>query len=46
MAVVSDLSLTQALVASAAFLPGDVVKAVLAAMAARAIQRGYPAINA
>ena len=42
MALVADISLTQALIASAAFLAGDLVKAVLAAISARAIQRGYP----
>ena len=42
MALVADVSFTQALLASSAFLPGDIVKAVLAAITARAIQRGYP----
>jgi biotin transport system substrate-specific component len=45
MAVVANLSITQALVASAAFLPGDIVKAVLAALAAQGIHRGYPALR-
>jgi biotin transport system substrate-specific component len=43
MALAADLSFTQALIASAVFLPGDVLKAVLAAVAARSLQRGYPA---
>jgi biotin transport system substrate-specific component len=42
MALAADLSLGQALVASAAFLPGDILKAGLAAFAARAVQRGLP----
>jgi len=42
MAFAADLTFTQALIASAAFLPGDIVKAVLAAFAARAVQRGLP----
>lgn len=44
MAAVSDMSLSQALLASMVFLPGDAVKAIMAAITARAIQRGYPAI--
>ena len=42
MAIAADLSLGQAALASMVFLPGDLIKAVLAAIAARAIQRGYP----
>ncbi|MBL8643651.1 MAG: biotin transporter BioY [Rhodospirillaceae bacterium] len=46
MAAVADLSLAQASVASLAFVPGDILKAVLAALAARAVHRGYPALGA
>ena len=45
MAAVAHLTIGQALVASAAFLPGDIVKAVLAAIVARGIYRGYPALH-
>jgi biotin transport system substrate-specific component len=44
MAAVAKLSLPQAALASAAFLPGDVLKAVLAAMVAGPVRRGYPAL--
>ena len=43
MAVVADLTLAQAAIASLVFLPGDVIKAIAAAVATRAIRRGYPA---
>jgi len=42
MAASANLTLWQAAVASLAFVPGDVVKAIAAAMAAHAIYRGYP----
>jgi biotin transport system substrate-specific component len=42
VALVSTLSLTQAFLGSLAFIPGDVVKAVLAAMVGRAVIAGYP----
>ncbi|MBL8628195.1 MAG: biotin transporter BioY [Rhodospirillaceae bacterium] len=45
MAAVADLTFSQAAIASLAFVPGDVVKAVLAALAARAVHRGYPALR-
>ncbi|MDX2224969.1 MAG: biotin transporter BioY [Rhodospirillaceae bacterium] len=42
MSAVGDLTLTQAAAASAAFLPGDIVKAAIAAAVARGVRRGYP----
>jgi biotin transport system substrate-specific component len=45
MAVVANLTLGQAALASMAFVPGDVVKAVAAAFAARAVYRGYPSLR-
>lgn len=44
MAAVTDLSLLQAAIASVIFVPGDVIKAVLAAGIARAVHRGMPAV--
>jgi len=44
MAMVADLTLLQAATASLVFVPGDVVKAIAAAVAARAIHRGYPSL--
>lgn len=41
-AAVTGLSLGQAALLSAAFLPGDVVKAVLASIVVRGTQRAYP----
>jgi biotin transport system substrate-specific component len=38
----SHVSLVHALTASLVFLPGDLVKAVVAAVVARAVERGYP----
>jgi biotin transport system substrate-specific component len=45
LAAVAGLTLTQAAIGSAAFLPGDLIKAVLAAMIARLVRRGYPALQ-
>lgn len=45
MALVADLTVLQAAVAALAFVPGDIVKAVAAALAARAIHRGYPSLG-
>ncbi|MSO97012.1 MAG: hypothetical protein EXR11_02170 [Rhodospirillaceae bacterium] len=45
MAVAADLTMVQAAVASMVFLPGDILKAVAAAVATRAIRRGYPAAH-
>jgi len=45
MAVVADLTLTQAAVAAAAFIPGDLIKAIVAAVVADAVRRGYPLLN-
>jgi biotin transport system substrate-specific component len=42
MAAATDLTLGQATIASLAFLPGDVVKAVLAAYALRTVRRALP----
>jgi biotin transport system substrate-specific component len=45
MAMVADMTFAQALIASLAFVPGDLIKAVAAAAAVRAIRRGYPALT-
>ncbi len=45
MALVADLTLSQAALASLAFVPGDVVKAVVAAFVTRAVYRGYPSLR-
>lgn len=42
IALVSDLPLATAAMASAAFLPGDIVKAGLASVIAAAVKRAYP----
>lgn len=42
LALVSDLSFATAALASAAFLPGDLVKAGLASVIAAAVRRSYP----
>ncbi|MBT5239464.1 MAG: biotin transporter BioY [Rhodospirillaceae bacterium] len=43
MAVVLDLPLTTAALGSVAFLPGDLIKAGIAAVVAIAVRRAYPA---
>mgnify|MGYP006291199303 CR=1 FL=1 len=45
MALIGGLSLSQAALGSAVFLPGDIVKAVLAALIAGVVRRGYPALR-
>ncbi len=45
MAMVGGLTLAQAAIGSAVFLPGDIVKAVLAALIAGVVRRGYPALQ-
>lgn len=45
-ALLGDLGLVGAATSSAVFLPGDVIKAVLAAMAAVGVRRAYPVIDA
>ncbi|MFB7633424.1 biotin transporter BioY [Streptomyces sp. NPDC056149] len=45
MAVVSGMPLGKATVASAVFLPGDLLKVVLASVAAVAVRRAYPLIE-
>ncbi len=45
MAIVGGLTLTQAAIGSAVFLPGDIAKAVLAALIAGVVRRGYPALR-
>ncbi len=45
MAAVAHLSLSQAALGSAAFLPGDIAKAILAGVVAGLVRRGYPAIQ-
>ena len=42
LAVVSGLGISKAFLGSMAFIPGDVVKAVVAALAGRAVMAGYP----
>lgn len=45
-AVVGDLGLVGAAASSAVFIPGDLLKAVLAAMAAVGVRRAYPVVEA
>ena len=45
LSVISDLSLSAAFIGSLAFVPGDVVKAVVASVAAVAVRRAYPVID-
>ena len=45
MAAAVDLSLMQAALASAVFLPGDIAKAILAGIVAGLVRRGYPALQ-
>lgn len=42
LAVASQLPLLQALIGSAVFLPGDIIKAIVAAIATVSIRRAYP----
>ncbi|MGB3613241.1 MAG: biotin transporter BioY, partial [Elainellaceae cyanobacterium] len=44
LAIATDLSLRQAAQTSMAFIPGDLVKAAIAALAVVAVKRAYPAI--
>lgn len=44
MAFQSGISLTKALTLSLAFVPGDLAKATVAAVVARAVHRGYPVL--
>ena len=46
LALVSGLGYTKAFLGSMAFIPGDVVKAVVAALAGRAVMAGYPLLPA
>lgn len=45
LGVISGLGFSKALWSSAAFLPGDCLKAVIAAMIAAFVKRGYPLID-
>jgi biotin transport system substrate-specific component len=45
MSAVTGLALDKAAIASAAFLPGDLIKAGFAAIIATAVQRAYPMIR-
>jgi biotin transport system substrate-specific component len=45
MSTVTGLPLTQTAIGSAAFLPGDLIKAGLAAIVATAVRRAYPMIR-
>lgn len=42
LAVAADTSLKQAFIGSMAFIPGDVIKAFVAALVGRAVMAGYP----
>jgi biotin transport system substrate-specific component len=44
--LIAGVPLASAVAGSAVFLPGDILKAVLAASAARFVHRGYPLIHA
>lgn len=45
LAIVANLSLTQAAIGSAAFLPGDLIKSVIAAIVTVTVQKSYPTGN-
>ncbi|MGJ3262408.1 MAG: biotin transporter BioY [Salinarimonas sp.] len=42
LSAVTGMAMTQAAIGSAAFLPGDLAKAVVAALVARGVHRAYP----
>ena len=44
MMALGDLSVTEAAAASGVFIPGDVIKAVVAAFVAAGVHRGYPGL--
>ncbi|QBF29652.1 biotin transporter BioY [Thalassococcus sp. S3] len=44
IAFAAELSLTQAFTGSIGFVPGDLIKVVLAALVARGVRRAYPAL--
>lgn len=44
MSLVADLPIEAAVLAGAAFVPGDLLKAVLAAVVARGVHRAYPGL--
>lgn len=44
VSVVADISIVQATIASAAFIPGDIVKIVMTALVALTVKRSYPLI--
>lgn len=44
-AMVAGVSLPQAAMGSAAFIPGDIVKAVITVLIARAVRRAYPTLQ-
>lgn len=45
LAIAAQLPLAKAAISSAAFIPGDLIKAILAALAAVAVKRSYPLIR-
>ena len=45
LAAIAQLELSQALTGSAVFVPGDVIKAVIASFAALMVKRSYPLIR-
>ena len=46
LAFAANIGLKQAFIGSMAFIPGDVVKAVVAALVGRAVMVGYPLLPA
>lgn len=44
LAIAAELTLSQAIIGSAGFIPGDIVKVVLAALIGRGVRRAYPAL--
>jgi biotin transport system substrate-specific component len=42
LAAVTGMGLSRAAIGSAAFIPGDLLKAVIAALVARSVRRAYP----
>jgi biotin transport system substrate-specific component len=46
LSLIADLPLTKAAAGSITFIPGDIVKAVIAAFVAKTVNRSYPVIRA
>lgn len=45
LSIVAGIPLAKAAVGSAAFIPGDIIKAIIAAIAAVTVKKGYPMIR-